>query len=132
MRRLLIPLLAVAVVLGSGTPAVAGDDRGDRTLRTYARDTWRSVVAMTDPGTGLVADNIEGDLAAGSRSAYTSPTNLGGSMWSAVVARDLGIISGAEATARIGKTLNTLAGLEHHEPSGMFYNWYDPADGSVV
>ena len=58
-------------------PAVAGDDRGDRTLRTYARDTWRSVVAMTDPGTGLVADNIEGDLAAGSRSAYTSPTNIG-------------------------------------------------------
>jgi len=132
MRRLPIPLLAVAVVMGTGSAAVAGDDRGDRTLRTYARDTWRSIVAMTDPGTGLVADNIGGDLATGTRSAYTSPTNIGGSMWSAVVARDLGIISRREATARIGKTLDTLAGLEHHEPSGMFYNWYDPADASVV
>lgn len=133
MRRLLIPLLAAAVVLGTGTPVAADDRRaGDRTLRAYAVDTWRSVVAMTDPGTGLVADNIAGDLAAGTRSAYTSPTNIGGSMWSAVVAHDLGIISRREMTARVGRTLDTLAGLDHHDESGMFYNWYDPADGSVV
>jgi hypothetical protein len=87
---------------------------------------------MTDPNTGLVADNIGGDLATGTRSTYTSPTNIGGSMWSAVVARDLEIISGKEATARIAKTLDTLAGLRHHTPSGMFYNWYDPRDGSVL
>jgi hypothetical protein len=132
MRRLLIPLLAVAVVLGGGTPAVAGVPSGDRVLHEYARDTWRSMVAMTDPGTGLVADNIAGDLAAGSRSAYTSPTNIGGSMWSAVVARDLGIIKPREARARIGKALDTLATLDRHDRSGMFYNWYDPRDGSVV
>jgi hypothetical protein len=53
-------------------------------------------------------------------------------MWSAVVARDLGIISRKEARDRIGKTLDTLGGLRHHQPSGMYYNWYDPADGSVV
>lgn len=101
-------------------------------LARWARDTWRSLVAMTDPDTGLVSDNITGDLAAGGRAAYTSPTNLGGYLWSALVARELGIISKREASARIARSLDTLAGLEHHTPSGMYFNWYNPADGSVI
>ena len=125
MRRLLVPLLALLLITGA-TPAEASGNA----LRTYAKDTWRSLTAMTDNRTGLVSDNITGDLA--TPAAYTSPTNIGGYMWSAVVARDLGIISRREATARVSKTLDTLAGLKHHEASGMFYNWYDPADGSVV
>ncbi|GAA2633045.1 hypothetical protein Adu01nite_13110 [Paractinoplanes durhamensis] len=99
-------------------------------LRGYARDTWRSLVAMTDPATGLVADNLSGDLS--TKSTYTSPTNIGGYLWSAVVARELGIISSREATARINQTLTTLSTLQHHEISGMFYNWYDPHTGAVV
>ena len=131
MRRILALAVSLVLVLAGGSAAVAGPS-ADRTLQTYARDTWRSMVAMTDPGTGLVADNIGGDLATGTRSSYTSPTNIGGSMWSAVVARDLGIISRAEARNRISKTLDTLSRLDHHEASGMYYNWYDPRDGSVV
>jgi hypothetical protein len=99
-------------------------------LRTYARDTWHSLVAMTDPATGLVADNISGDLSV--KSTYTSPTNIGGYMWSAVAARSLGIISNQEATARVSRTLDTLLTLKHHEKSGMFYNWYDPHTRAVV
>jgi Putative glucoamylase/Protein of unknown function (DUF3131) len=129
MRRLLVPLVALVLIVSGGTAASAAPG-ADRTLMTYAKDTWRSLTAMTDPHTGLVADNIHGDLSTPSR--YTSPTNIGGYMWSAVVARDLGIISGSEATARVAKTLDTLAGLRHHTASGMFYNWYDPRDGSVV
>ena len=68
-------------------------------LGRWARDTWRSLVAMADPDTGLVSDNITGDLAARGRAAYTSPTNLGGYLWSALVARELGIISKREASA---------------------------------
>ena len=128
MRRLLVPVISMILVLGAGTAAVAGG--ADRTLRTYAKDTWRSMVAMTDPGTGLVSDNITGDLATPAK--YTSPTNIGGYLWSAVVAERLGIISRGEARARVSKTLDTLATLRHHTASGMFYNWYDPADGSVV
>ena len=101
-------------------------------LARWARDTWRSLVAMADPDTGLVSDNITGDLAAGGRAAYTSPTNLGGYLWSALVARELGIISKRDASARIARSLDTLAGLEHHTPSGMYFNWYNPADGSVI
>jgi Putative glucoamylase/Protein of unknown function (DUF3131) len=126
VRRLLVPLLSLVLVLAAATPAPAASDP----LRTYARDTWTSLAAMTDPHTGLVADNIPGDLSTGS--AYTSPTNIGGYLWSAVVARDLGIISAREATARVALTLHTLARLKHHAPSGMYYNWYDPRDGSVV
>lgn len=104
---------------------------GDReTLLRWTRDTWASMVAMTDEGTGLVSDNITGDLS--TPGLYTSPTNLGGYLWSTIVARDLRIISRGEATRRIRQTLRTLDGLEHHEPSGMYFNWYDPRDGSVI
>ena len=129
MRRLLAPLVALVLIVSGGT-AVTAAPSADSTLKAYAKDTWRSLTAMTDPRTGLVADNVPGDL--GTPSTYTSPTNIGGSMWSAVVARDLGIISGSEATARVAKTLDTLARLRHHTESGMYYNWYDPRDGSVV
>ncbi|MEU4426531.1 glucoamylase family protein [Actinoplanes sp. NPDC024001] len=121
MRR----LLAVLILLLPLTAAGAAPDP----LRRYAADTWTSLTAMTSP-IGLVADNIRGDLSV--PSTYTSPTNIGGYLWSAVVARDLKIISPKEATRRVAQTLRTVRTLRHHEPSGMFYNWYDPATGDVV
>src|SRR3954470_7051468 len=127
MRRLLVALLSSVLVLGSLAGAGVDRTRADP-LRIYARDTWRSLTAMDDPATGLVADNISGDLSV--RSAYTSPTNIGGYMWSAVVARSLGLISAREAESRVGETLTTLARLKKHETSGMFYNWYDPHTGA--
>ena len=84
---------------------------------------------MTDEKTGLTADNLDGPLAEKNRSGYTSPTNIGGYLWSAVVARDLGLISRRECSKRINLTLRTLARLDRHAPSGMFYNWYDEATG---
>ena len=64
---------------------------------------------MTDERTGLTADNIDGPLANPNRSGYTSPTNIGGYLWSAIVARDLGLISRSECSRRIGQTLQTLS-----------------------
>jgi hypothetical protein len=107
-----------------------GVDRG--TIQRWARDTWASLVAMTDPHTGLPADNISGPLRSPKRSGYTSPTNIGGYMWSTVIARELGIISKEECRKRLAQTLTTMAGLKHHKPSGMFYNWYDEANGDVI
>ena len=78
------------------------------------------------------ADNIPESLAAGDRSGYTSPTNIGGYLWSTVVARELGIITRGEATARLIRTLKTLDRMEHHEPSGMYYNWYDEETGKAL
>ncbi|MFF5259890.1 glucoamylase family protein [Actinomadura viridis] len=64
--------------------------RQDALLRTFAADTWKSLAAMVAPATGLPSDGISGDLA--TPDTVTSPTNIGGYMWSTVVARDLGLI----------------------------------------
>ncbi|HEV7173286.1 glucoamylase family protein [Pedococcus sp.] len=101
-------------------------------LRTWAVDTWHSLVAMTDRTTGLPADNIPESLATADRSAYTSPTNIGGYLWSTVVARELGIITNGECTSRLLRTLHTLLRMQHHQPSGMYYNWYDESTGDVI
>lgn len=101
-------------------------------LRGYAEDTWRSFTAMTVERTGLPDDNIGGDLSPNSRGGYTSPTNIGAYLWSTVTARDLGLISAGEARDRMATTLATVATLEKHEPSGMFYNWYSPETGEKL
>ncbi|MEO5981627.1 MAG: glucoamylase family protein [Pedococcus sp.] len=119
---------AAPVLIGAGAAAGAEKER----VRRWAKDTWHSLVAMTDPKTGLPADNINEGLTAGDRSGYTSPTNIGGYLWSAVVARDLGLISRGECTRRLRQTLTTLLRMEHHEPSGMYYNWYDESTGDKL
>ncbi len=133
--------LTGAGTLGAGAPASAaptlltGGGRrvlDPRTVRRWAADTWHSLVRMTDESTGLVADNIPESLADEDRSRYTSPTNIGGYLWSAIVARELGIISRGECTRRLVQTLTTLLRMDHHEPSGMYYNWYDEKTGDVV
>jgi hypothetical protein len=99
------------------------------TLYGYAANTWLSFVAMTDPHTGLPADHISAD---GILAAYTSPTNIATYLWSTLVARDLHLITPAQAHARISKALDTVAGLERHTDSGQFYNWYNPATGEKL
>jgi Putative glucoamylase/Protein of unknown function (DUF3131) len=124
------PASGVAAAASPASRGAGGIDRG--TIQRWARDTWASMVAMTDARTGLPADNISGPLKSPTRSGYTSPTNIGGYLWSTVTARDLGIISKEECRKRLAQTLSTLKTMKHHEPSGMFYNWYDEANGDVV
>lgn len=135
-RRLLARLLAVAaaatLVAVAAPPdaaladaAPAPEHRAE--LARYAADTWHSFGKLVEPRTGLPADNIGGDLRPGTRSAYTSPTNIGMYLWATLAARDLDLIPGREADQRIGRVLDSLQRLERHQPSGQFYNWYDPA-----
>lgn len=138
-RLLTFAALAALTVSGTVLPSAAAEPRSrdhghgtQQVLREYAADTWRSMAAMTDPGTGLVSDNVGGDLAPAGRAAYTSPTNIGAYMWSAIAAREIGLISAVAARQRIQLTLHTLATLEIHEPSGMYYNWYNPATGAKL
>ena len=91
-----------------GPRSDGGERISGRVVRAWARDTWASLVAMTDERTGLTADNIDGPLANPNRSGYTSPTNIGGYLWSAIVARDLGLISRPECSGGSGQTLRTL------------------------
>ncbi|HEX7350270.1 glucoamylase family protein [Brachybacterium sp.] len=113
-----------------GPDGKSGPDGSRRLLRRWAADTWRSLDAMTVRSTGLVSDNIGAGLVGHSR--HTSPTNIGGYLWSALVARELGLITPGECRNRISRTLDSLEQMEHHEPSGMYVNWYDETDGSVL
>lgn len=137
MKRWVSTLAAAGMIAAGLTwagPASAtgnGDGRpGNDLLERWAIDTWTSLDAMTDEETGLPSDNITGDLE--TASAYTSPTNIGGYLWSTVTARDLGILSADEARDRMATTLATLGTLERNDASGMFYNWYDPATGATL
>jgi hypothetical protein len=123
---LAIALLASAVLPAAAFAAVPGNRDA---LTTYARDTWRSMVAMTYPS-GLTADNIDADTRVPAR--YTSPTNIGSYLWSTLTARDLGIIGERNALGRIRTTIRTLERLERHTWSGQFYNWYDPENGAKL
>jgi Putative glucoamylase/Protein of unknown function (DUF3131)/RTX calcium-binding nonapeptide repeat (4 copies) len=125
MRSVVGGLLVLVAALAAAQPAAADD----RTLQRYAEGTWRSFEAMTDAGSGLPADVLEED---GTRSVQTSTTNIGGYMWSAVVAERLGIIRRSELLARMRRTLTTLEGMERHAPSGQFFNWYDHRTGEKL
>ena len=101
-------------------------------LMRWASDTWRCLEAMTDERTGLPADWVDESLAASSRSRYTSPTNIGGLLWSTVAARELGFVPAEECRQRCAAVLSTLEGIERHEPSGQLANWYDEATGALL
>jgi hypothetical protein len=120
------PSAATRPAAGSSA-GLSQDDRA--TLMRYAEDTWASFVAMTDEASGMPADKLKHD---GTTSVQTSTTNIGAYMWSAVVAEELGIIGRTELVDRLAVTLDTLEGLERHEESGQFYNWYDHHTGEVI
>jgi hypothetical protein len=125
---LAIVLAALLLTAISAAPASASAlSRGDRdALQRYAADTWHSFDLLVDTRTGLPDDNVTAD---GTRSGYTSPTNIGAYLWSTLGAREVGLIGRREATARMARTLATLARLERG-PGGQFFNWYDPATGA--
>ncbi len=127
------PFLAILLVLVTAASAAGaghGLDPGERsTLLGYAEHTWASLVAMTDPDSGLPADSLEAD---GTPSVQTSTTNIGAYLWSTVVAERLGIIGHGEAVDRLTQTLTTLDGMERHQPSGQYFNWYDHSTGAKL
>jgi len=128
LRLAILVVLALAMSLPSAAAAQGNGDRQEVLLR-YARDTWASFVAMTDPDSGLPADSLKVD---GTRSVQTSTTNIGAYMWSTLVAEELHIIKHDEAVARLDRTLHSLETMERHQPSGQFYNWYDHRTGDVL
>jgi hypothetical protein len=107
--------------------AASGGQR--QILVNWARHTWASFVAMTDPASGLPADSLSAD---GTTSVQTSTTDVGAYMWSTEVAERLGFITHADAVRRLSTTLHTLERMERHTASGQFYNWYDHRTGAKL
>src|ERR1700753_2230165 len=102
----LIGALVLALALIPAGKARANDD-----LRDYARTTWASMAAMTDPQSGLPADSLNAD---GTTSVQTSTTNIGACVWSAVAPERLGIISRREEVARLTKTVTSLEHMDRY------------------
>jgi hypothetical protein len=113
--------LVVAALLLCAAPAAASP------LDDYARTTWASLAAMTDPATGLPADSLNAD---GTTSVQTSATNIGAYLWSAVAAERLGLLSHRELVSRLSKTVGTLERMERYR--GLYYNWYDAHTGAKL
>jgi len=128
-----LALSADAAANRTSDPAAAGlsalGPPQQATLLRYARDTWASLAAMTDPKSGLPADALDSD---GTTSVQTSTTNIGAYMWSTLVADQLGIITHADAVSRLNLTLTTLGKMERDKASGQFYNWYDHRTGKKL
>ncbi|SEG91526.1 Protein of unknown function [Nonomuraea solani] len=127
MRKTVLSGLLVLSLAATAAPANASTDS---TLHRYAKDTWRSMAAMVEPATGVPSDKVTGDLR--TRAQVTSPTNIGTYLWSTLAARDLRLISGADAASRVGRVLRALEKMERDTPTGQYYNWYDPATLALV
>lgn len=63
-------LVAAALLLPTIALAAGPKTRSDDTLLRYARDTWASMVAMTDPSSGLPADSPPSNIPEGGYNAY--------------------------------------------------------------
>jgi Putative glucoamylase len=87
-------------------------------LARYAADTWRSFGLLLDPATEPPSDNVS---AAGERSRYIFPTNVGAYLWGTLAARDSGVISVAEARRRIAATQCTIAGNYRGDVPDVLY-----------
>ncbi|MFE2976282.1 glucoamylase family protein [Streptomyces sp. NPDC059258] len=123
---------AAALSLGAVTaPATAAAAPADpRLLRTWFRDTYRSIEAMTTD-LGLVTDKIDlRGAGAPAQSRQTSPTNIGCGLWSTVAAAGLGVIGAGAMIRSLTRTVTAVEKLERHH--GFWLNWYDAHDGSVL
>ena len=78
MRARVLAALVLGFVLIPAAEATATQGADGR-LGEYAQRTWASLVAMTDPRSGLPADILNAD---GTTSVQTSTTNIGAYMWS--------------------------------------------------
>jgi hypothetical protein len=96
-------------------------------LKRIARDTWRGLEAMTDRENALPIDNIHLQDGSGGVEGrvgdYTNVTSVGLRLIAIVAARDLELISAAEALAKLRALLTTLGSLETYY--GFFFNYYD-------
>jgi hypothetical protein len=102
-------------------------------LLSIARDTWKFYGVDVDPATNLPMDNLTfagGSAAPTTYGRYTSAANIGVYLWAVVSARDLGLISTAQAADRIQATLTEVQHLQRYD--GFLYQWYDTTNGDVL
>jgi hypothetical protein len=94
--------------------------------RRVAADTWRGLEGMTDREHHLPIDHVHldpRDASVPPVGDYTNVTNVGLMMIALAGATDLGLVTPADAAARLAAMLDTLERLETDD--GLFFNYYD-------
>ena len=96
-------------------------------LERLVHDTWRGLAALSDREHGLPLDTVRLNGSVAPERAwvgdYTNVTNIGLYLIDIVAARELGLISAAEALDRLDRTLDSLEQMETWR--GFFFNYYD-------
>jgi hypothetical protein len=143
---ILAPLQAASAAAGGAGGAGAGG-QGSQGVAPYsglssaqranllgiARDTWKFYSADIDTATNLPMDNISyagGSATPTAYGQYTSAADIGVYLWAVVSARDLGLISQAQADAKVTATLTEVSHLQRYD--GFLYQWYDTTNGDVL
>jgi Putative glucoamylase len=102
-------------------------------LLSIARDTWKFYGLDIDPATQLPMDNLTfagGSATPTTYGRYTSAADIGVYLWAVVSARDLGLISTAQAVDLLQATLTEVSHLQRYD--GFLYQWYDTTNGDVL
>ena len=102
-------------------------------LMSIAQRTWKFYTFDVDPATNLPMDNLTfagGSATPTAYGRYTSAANIGVYLWAVVSAKDLGLISPAQARARLAATLTEVSHLKRYD--GFLYQWYDTTNGNVL
>jgi len=118
----------------SASNQAAGLTDGQRaSLTRIAADTWKFYGRDVDPNTHLPLDNVTFAGGSGTPTGfgrYTSAANIGVYLWAVVAAKDLGLISSAQAQTQLIATLTEVAKLKRSD--GFLYQWYDTTSGHVI
>jgi hypothetical protein len=143
-RWLVVPAVIALMLLpapASAAPSPAtsvarfsGLNPAQRTsLLAIARDTWKFYGVDVDPITHLPLDNVTfagGSVTPTGYGRYTSASNIGVYLWAVVAAKDLGLITGAQAVDLVRATLSEVAQLRRFD--GFLFQWYDTTTGDVI
>jgi hypothetical protein len=121
----------MALLMAISAADAGGLSRHDREeLLGYARDTWKSVAAMSER-CELPADGLR-RLFTGTwePTLKTTPTDIGCYLWSVLAAERLKLIDPAEAEHRLRRILTATHRLK--QVHGFFYDKLDPRTGSAL
>ena len=94
-----------------------------RQIRRLARRTWAFFEQFTGPNDHWLPPDHFQESPRGSVAHYTTPTNIGMFLVSALSAYDLGYMGLHELAVRLRSTFESMDKLEHYR--GHLLNWYD-------
>lgn len=117
------PLISYIIGKNINDETVKLSEEDINILRRLTRSIWAYFEDfVTDETNYLGGDNYQEEPYKG-LAMRTSPTNIGMTLISNIVAIDMGYIGVIKAIENLNNTINTLGKLETYK--GHFYNWYD-------